>query len=127
MERLDERDKAADMWGPDGFTAARRGSICAPARMVFDMIGPDGTVFRTNHLYHEIIPHERFATAFCGEKNGPKHADAWASFEPTEAGTLVRLGMVFSSVAEFQTAEGFGAPALGHQTLGKLERALLQP
>lgn len=115
-------------WGPDGFTCrTTRIDLRPGGEWVFDMIGPDGTVFPNHHLYHEIIPHERFAYSLLWGENGPKHADAWASFEPTEGGTLVRLGMVFSSVAEFQTAEGFGASALGQQTLGKLERALLQP
>ncbi len=30
--------------------------------------------------------------------------------------------MVFSSLAEYQQAKGFGAVELGYQTLGKLER-----
>ena len=35
---------------------------------------------------------------------------------------MVTLGMVFSSEAEFHDARGFGAEALGQETLGKLAR-----
>ena len=55
-------------------------------------------------------------------ENGPKHADAWASFEDMDGATKVTLGMVFATSAEFEEAKGFGAVELGHQTLGKLER-----
>jgi hypothetical protein len=33
--------------------------------------------------------------------------------------------MVMSTAAEYQTAKGFGAEALGQQTLGKLERVVM--
>ncbi len=62
------------------------------------------------------------ATRFYGGENGPKHADAWASFEDRDGATQVTLGMVFSTAAELQDAKGFGAVELGLQTLGKLAR-----
>lgn len=50
-------------------------------------------------------------------ENGPKHADAWASFEDQDGATKVTLGMIFSTVAEFQEAKGFGALELGCKLL----------
>jgi uncharacterized protein YndB with AHSA1/START domain len=86
------------------------------------MIAPDGTVFPNHHLYTEVRPEERIGYTLLWGENGPKHADAWASFETEDGATKVTLGMVLSTEAEFQEAKGFGAVELGLQTLGKLER-----
>jgi uncharacterized protein YndB with AHSA1/START domain len=110
-------------WGPDGYSCrTKRIDLRANGEWVFDMIGPDGTVYPNHHLYGEVRPEERFGYALLWGENGPKHADAWASFEDHADGTKVTLAMVFSTAAEFQNAEGFGAIELGLQTLGKLER-----
>ena len=110
-------------WGPDGFSCrTKRIDLRTGGEWVFDMIAPDGTVFPNHHLYHEVRPQERIRYSLLWGENGPKHADAWASFEDHAGGTKVILGMVFSTAAEFQTAKGFGAEELGQQTLGKLER-----
>jgi len=65
---------------------------------------------------------ERIGYTLLWGENGPKHADAWASFDEQDGTTTVTLGMVFSTAAEFQEAKGFGAVELGLQTLGKLAR-----
>ena len=70
----------------------------------------------------EVRPEERIGYALLWGENGPKHADAWASFEERDGATTVTLGMVFATEAEFQQAKGFGTVELGLQTLGKLER-----
>lgn len=110
-------------WGPDGFSCrTQRIDLRTGGEWVFDMIGPDGTVYPNHHRYHEVRPEERIGYALLWGENGPKHADAWATFEAQDGATTVTLGMVFSTEAEFQTAKGFGAVELGQQTLGKLER-----
>jgi uncharacterized protein YndB with AHSA1/START domain len=110
-------------WGPEGFSCrTRRIDLRSGGEWLFDMIAPDGTVFPNHHLYHEVRPEERIGYALLWGENGPKHADAWASFEDQDGATKVTLGMVFSTAAEFQEAKGFGAVELGQQTLGKLER-----
>jgi uncharacterized protein YndB with AHSA1/START domain len=113
-------------WGPDGFSCrTERIDLRTGGEWVFDMIGPDGTVFPNHHLYHEVLPEERIGYSLLWGENGPKHADAWASFEDQDGATKVTLGMVFTTAAEFQEAKGFGAVELGHETLGKLERYVL--
>ena len=113
-------------WGPDGFSCrTTRIDLRTGGEWVFDMIGPDGTVFPNHHRYHEVRPEERIGYSLLWGEDGPKHADAWASFEERDGATVVTLGMVFSTEAEFQAAKGFGAEALGLQTLGKLERFVL--
>ncbi|TRA97322.1 MULTISPECIES: SRPBCC family protein [Rhizobium/Agrobacterium group] len=110
-------------WGPEGFSCrTKRIDLRTGGEWVFDMIGPDGTVFPNHHRYVEVRPEERLAYTLLWGENGPKHADAWASFEDQDGATKVVLGMVFSTEAEFQQAKGFGAVELGQQTLGKLER-----
>jgi uncharacterized protein YndB with AHSA1/START domain len=109
-------------WGPDGFSCrTKRIDLRAGGEWVFDMIAPDGTVFPNHHRYIEVRPEERISYLLLWGENGPKHADAWASFEDQDGATQVTLCMVLSTAAEFQKAKGFGAVELGLQTLGKLE------
>lgn len=113
-------------WGPDGFSCrTQRIDLRKGGEWVFDMIGPDGTVFPNHHLYNEVRPEEGIGYALLWGENGPKHADAWVSLEDQDGATKVTLGMVFSTQAEFQEAKGFGAVELGLQTLGKLERFVI--
>lgn len=110
-------------WGPEGFTCrTARIDLRPGGEWVFDMIGPDGTIYPNHHLYHRIQPQHRLCYTLLWGENGPKHADAWAAFADTPEGTRVTLGMVFVTEAECQTARGFGAEELGQQTLGKLAR-----
>ncbi len=110
-------------WGPDGFSCrTARIDLRTGGEWVFDMIAADGAVYPNHHRYALVRPMERIAYTLHWGENGPKHADAWASLEDMEAGTMVTLGMVFSSAAEFREAKGFGAEELGLQTLGKLAR-----
>ncbi|HLQ17353.1 MAG TPA: SRPBCC family protein [Tabrizicola sp.] len=112
-------------WGPDGFSCrTSRIDLRAGGEWVFDMIGPDGTVFPNHHKYGEIVPEQRLSYTLHWGENGPKHADAWATFDEVDGATKVTLGMVFATAQEYQDAKGFGAPELGLQTLGKLARAV---
>lgn len=108
-------------WGPDGYSCrTTRIDLRAGGEWVFDMIGPDGTVYPNHHRYGEVRVEERLGYTLHWGENGPKHADAWALFEDKDGATKVTLGMVFNTEAEFQAAKGFGAVELGLQTLGKL-------
>jgi uncharacterized protein YndB with AHSA1/START domain len=112
-------------WGPDGFSCrTSRIDLRQGGEWVFDMIGPDGTVFPNHHRYGPVIPEVRLDYALLWGENGPKHADAWASFEDHGGSTKVTLGMVLSTRAEYENARGFGAEALGLQTLGKLAKSI---
>ncbi len=111
-------------WGPDGFSCrTKRIDLRAGGEWVFDMIAPDGTVFPNHHRYGEVVVQQRLAYTLLWGENGAKHADAWASFAAVDGGTEVTLGMVMATAAEWQQARGFGAEALGLQTLGKLAQA----
>lgn len=110
-------------WGPEGYTCrTKRIDLRTGGEWVFDMIAPDGTVFPNHHLYGELRPEERLGYTLLWGEDGPKHADAWATFDEADAATTVTLGMVFSADTEFRQAVEFGARELGLQTLGKLAR-----
>ena len=112
-------------WGPDGFSCkTSRIDLRQGGDWVFDMIAPDGTVFPNHHKYGAVIPEVRLDYALLWGENGPKHADAWASFTEKDGATHVTLGMVMATAKEYQDAKGFGAEALGLQTLGKLARSI---
>lgn len=118
-------DALPQWWGPDGFSCrTKRIDLRAGGEWVFDMIGPDGTVYPNHHRYGAVLPEARLEYSLLWGEDGPKHADAWASFDAVEGGTRVTLGMVFATEAEWQGARGFGAEALGLQTLGKLAARL---
>jgi uncharacterized protein YndB with AHSA1/START domain len=110
-------------WGPEGFSCrTSRIDLREGGEWVFDMIGPDGTVFPNHHRYGAVIPEARLDYTLHWGENGPKHADAWASFDDVDGATRVTLGMVMATAQEYRDAKGFGAVELGLQTLGKLAR-----
>lgn len=112
-------------WGPEGFSCkTKRIDLREGGEWVFDMIAPDGTVFPNHHRYGAMIPEVRLDYALHWGENGPKHADAWAMFAEADGATTVTLGMVMATREEWQNAKGFGAEALGLQTLGKLAKAV---
>ncbi|WP_374369613.1 SRPBCC domain-containing protein [Tabrizicola sp.] len=110
-------------WGPEGFSCrTSRIDLREGGEWVFDMIAPDGTVFPNHHKYRAVIPEARLDYTLHWGENGPKHADAWASFDDLDGSTRVTLGMVMATAQEYHDAKGFGAVELGLQTLGKLAR-----
>lgn len=114
------------LWfGPDGFSCRTlRIDLHQGGDWVFDMIGPDGTVYPNHHRYDEVIAERHIAYTLLRGENGARHADATVTFEAVGGATKVTLRMVMLTVKEYQQAVGFGAPALGLQTLGKLARAV---
>lgn len=116
-------DALPEWWGPEGFSCrTKRIDLSDGGEWVFDMIGPDGTVYPNHHKQIRHRPMTRIAYTLLWGEDGPKHADAWASFEDLGGRTKVTLSMVFVTAAEHEAAKGFGAEELGLQTLGKLAR-----
>ena len=113
-------------WGPSGCTCrTKRIDLRAGGEWVFDMIGPDGTVYPNHHLYTAVEPERRIDYTLLWGEDGPKHGDASATFEAQGAATKVTLSMVMVTVEEAQNARNFGAVELGQQTLSKLEAVVL--
>lgn len=110
-------------WGPDGFSCkTKRINLTEGGDWVFDMIAPDGTVFPNHHRYTAIRPHKRIEYTLHWGENGPKHANSIVTFAEHHGATEVTLHMIFVTAEELAQAKGFGAEALGLQTIGKLAR-----
>ena len=108
-------------WGPDGFSCrTERIDLREGGEWVFDMIGPDGTVYPNHHRYSRMQRQARIDYTLHWGEDGPKHADASAVFEDLGQRTKVTLSMTFITAKEYEEAKGFGAVELGYQTLGKL-------
>ena len=69
-------------WGPEGFSCrTKRIDLRTGGEWVFDMIGPDGTVYPNHHRYGDVRTDDRIGYTLLWGENGPKHADAWVSFD----------------------------------------------
>ena len=110
-------------WGPDGFSCrTTRIDLREGGEWVFDMIGPDGTVYPNHHRYVRVEAERRIAYLLLRGEDGPKHADAVVTFEDVGGATQVTLRMTLATVEEYHQVISFGAEAMGLQTLGKLAR-----
>lgn len=110
-------------WGPDGFSCrTSRIDLSEGGEWVFDMIGPDGTVYPNHHRYTRMAREARIDYTLHWGENGPKHADARVAFEDLGGRTRVTLSMTFATQDEHDQARTFGAHDLGLQTLGRLAR-----
>lgn len=110
-------------WGPDGYACrTSRIDLQSGGDWVFDMIGPDGTIYPNHHRYGLITPQRRIEYTLLHGENGPKHADASVDLEDLGGTTKVTLRMIMASREAYDQAKAFGAVALGLQTLGKLAR-----
>lgn len=108
-------------WGPEGYSCrTRRIDLSAGGEWVFDMIGPDGTVWPNHHRYTRFDPAGGIDYTLHRGEDGPKHADASVRFADLGGRTRVTLSMTFVTAQEYEAARGFGAVELGLQTLGKL-------
>jgi uncharacterized protein YndB with AHSA1/START domain len=114
-------------WGPDGFSCrTKRIDLRSGGEWVFDMIAPDGTVFPNHHKYRLFEAPRRIDYTLHWGEDGPKHADAWVIFDDLDGTTRITLSMAMATAEEWRNARAFGAEALGQQTLGKLEAAVLR-
>jgi len=108
-------------WGPDGFSCqTKRIDLREGGEWVFDMIGPDGTVWPNRHRIRVYKPMEKIAYSLDDPTQDHPHAEVEVIFAPVEDGTRLTMAMEFATQAGCQAAKGFGAERLGYQTLGKL-------
>ena len=114
-------------WGPTGFTNTVHSIDVRPGGVwVFDMHGPDGTVYPNRIAYTEVRRPERLAYKHTSDQEDDPHRfDVVVTFEPQGRRTLLTLRSVFQTAAardfvvkEFKAIEG------GKQTLDKLEQFL---
>ncbi len=108
-------------FGPKGFTCKtteidlREGGLWR-----FDMIGPDGTVWKNRHRYLRMEPTHLLQFLLDGDDDGEAAAEVEMTLSATPGGTLIRYQMQFPTAEACQAALGFGAKELGQTTLDKL-------
>ncbi|MFN4153039.1 MAG: SRPBCC domain-containing protein [Paracoccaceae bacterium] len=108
-------------FGPDGFTCRTHDiDLREGGQWLFDMTGPDGTVWPNRHRYTRMeAPHRlEFLMDSGAEDEAPNEVVMTLTAEGDA--TRIRYEMTFPSMAAQAMAVGFGAVELGHQTLAKL-------
>jgi uncharacterized protein YndB with AHSA1/START domain len=114
-------------FGPDGFSCTVREMDVRPGgRARFDMVSPDGTVYTNRFDYLEVVPGERLVL-----DHGSDIDDDPARFrvtivldEQSDGKTVLTLRQLHPTVEQRNEGVGFGAVALGLQTMQKLAHHL---
>lgn len=119
----------AKWWGPRGFTIITKSMEVRPGgAWVFDMRGPDNTLYPNRIVYSEIIPGRKVAYFHTGEDecaDAEFHAEI--TFEDDGQGTRVTLHSTFPSAAACSAVvEKYGAIEGGIETLERLADIVMQ-
>lgn len=115
----------AQWWGPSGFTnTIEKMDVREGGEWLFYMNGPDGTDYRNEITYDEVVPLERLAYT-----HGPSPKfNATISFLELGRKTQLTMRMIFPTAEERNmTVEKFGALEGQRQTFARLERYLEAP
>lgn len=108
-------------WGPEGFICdTKQIDLREGGEWVFDMTGPDGTVYPNRHRIRVYASLQKIVYTLDDPTADRPHAEVEVDFAKVDGGTRLTLAMEFATEAEYQGAKGFGAERLGYQTLDKL-------
>lgn len=116
-------------FGPKGFSCRTKQIDLRPGGVwIFDMIGPDGTVYPNRH---RIVSHDApNRLVYLLDGDGGPHDNApvevVVTMQAVPEGTRLVLQMTFPDAAHRKQAADFGAEALGYETLEKLA-AIVEP
>lgn len=112
----------AQWWGPNGFTNTIHEIDVRPGGVWrFIMHGPDGTDYKNEIVYVEVVKPERLVY---DHVSGPKF-HVTVTFNNEGDRTRLAMQMLFESAAEREnTVKKFGAVEGLNQTLGRLEQHL---
>ena len=114
--------RLARWWGPDGFS--NRFEVFefkTGGRWVFDMIGPDGTVYANESVFTTVETDRQVVIAHVCE---PRFV-LTVTLSPTDTGTLVRWDQTFADAAVADAVRAIVEPA-NEQNLNRLEAELLR-
>lgn len=107
-------------FGPNGFSCRTKHIDIRPGgEWVFDMVGPDGTVYPNRHRFGDQDPPHRL-TYLLDEGEGTRlHAEVEVRFDPHPEGTELTLDMLFVDLTRAEM-EKYGVVEKGYETLDKL-------
>jgi uncharacterized protein YndB with AHSA1/START domain len=120
-----EPEHIAQWWGPKGFTnTIEKMEVREGGEWLFYMNGPDGTDYRNEITYTEVVPLERLVYT-----HGPTPKFiATVSFVELGGKTQLTMRMIFPTPQERNmTVEKFGALEGQKQTFNRLEHYLKAP
>lgn len=108
-------------FGPEGHSCQTREiDLRQGGLWRFDMIGPDGTVYRNRHRYTLWDASRRIEFLMDGDDDSGRAKTAVVTLTPEAGGTRVTQVLTFPTVEECEGARAFGAQRLGQTTLAKL-------
>lgn len=108
-------------FGPAGHRCVTQEILLGPGgQWIFDMIGPDGTVWANRHRYTLWQPVTRLDFLMDDGTDAAPPAEVSVTLAPEGAGTRITHRMTFASPKIRRMVEGFGAVELGQTTYAKL-------
>lgn len=111
----------ARWFGPEGYSCVTQEiNLVEGGLWRFDMIGPDGTVWRNRHRITRQVPPSRIEFLMDADDDGHEPMQVVVTLDPEGPGTRVTQTVTLPTDAARQGALGFGADRLGMQTLSKL-------
>ncbi|HEY3268465.1 MAG TPA: SRPBCC family protein [Armatimonadota bacterium] len=119
-----EPERVAQWWGPNGFTNTIHEMDVRPGgAWRFTMHGPDGTDYRNEIVYEEVVPPERLVYSHV---SGPRFRMT-ATFADLGGKTQLAVQMLFDTAEQRdQAVARFGAVEGLNQTLGRLAALVAQ-
>jgi uncharacterized protein YndB with AHSA1/START domain len=120
-----EPEHIAQWWGPKGFTnTIEKMDVREGGEWLFYMNGPDGTDYRNEITYEEVVPLERLSYS-----HGPSPKfNATVTFLELNGKTQLTMRMVFPTIEERNmTVEKYGALEGQKQTFNRLEQYIKAP
>ena len=110
------------LWfGPDGFSCKTKEiNLTVGGQWRFDMVAPDGTVFRNRHRFLRHDPARRLEFLMDADDDTTAPMNVEVTLTPEAGGTRLTQTITFPTPEARQGALGFGADRLGMQTMGKL-------
>lgn len=108
-------------FGPQGFSCqTKQIDLRVGGQWRFDMVAPDGTVFANRHRYDVMQPASRIEFRMDADHDADDPIFVVVTLEAEGPGCRITQVMTLPTVARRDEAVGFGAEALGLQTLAKL-------
>lgn len=113
-------------FGPDGHSCVTHEiDLSEGGVWRFDMIAPDGTIWRNRHRITRHLAQSRIEFLMDSDDDTQAPMQVVVTLEPEGAGTRLTQTITLASAADKQRVLGFGADRLGLQTLAKLAAVAL--
>ena len=111
-------------FGPEGYVCTTREiDLRAGGLWRFDMIGPDGKVWRNRHRFTLSEPPKRLEFLLDADDDSTEPMAVVVTLAPEAGGTRITQVMTFPTAEMCRGALTFGADRLGQTTLAKLDAA----